>query len=343
MRASVIVRSKDEADRLRLTLESLARQSVEAEVVVINDGSTDHTEEVLDDAASRMSLVRISHKVPLGRSGAANAGAVKASGEILIFLDGDTLAGPEFVARHLDAHSHGSGVVARGETYHLRCTRFFANPETGSPRAGEEARVAAIPAAELARMRVTLHDVSERFQSVHDRAQPGIYPGVGPRRLFEIEMEALRSHPDCGVLWAAASGSNQSVGRDAFLGCGGFDAELSINEHRELALRLCQAGLRMVPVDAAFSYHLTHRTGWRDPVGNSTWERRFYHAHPIAEVPLMSILWASLSDPVPFPRAARIMSLPALESAAARCRSALGIEPVRQAHLDAFASELETE
>ena len=115
MRASVIVRSKDEADRLKLTLGSLARQSVEAEIVVINDGSTDHTEEVLDDAASRMSLVRISHRVPLGRSGAANAGAVKASGEILIFLDGDTLAGPEFVARHLDAHSHGSGVVARGK------------------------------------------------------------------------------------------------------------------------------------------------------------------------------------------------------------------------------------
>ena len=129
------------------------------------------------------------------------------------------------------------------------------------------------PAAELARMRVTPQDVSERFQSVHDRAQPGIYPGVGPRRLFEIEMDALRSHPDCGVLWAAASGSNQSVGRDAFLACGGFDEELSINEHRELALRLCQSGLRMVPVDGAFSYHLTHRTGWRDPVGDSTWER----------------------------------------------------------------------
>ena len=221
MRASVIVRSKDEADRLKLTLGSLARQSVETEIVVINDGSTDHTEEVIGDAASRMSLVRISHKVPLGRSGAANAGATRASGDILIFLDGDTLAGPEFVARHLDAHGQGSGVVARGETCHLRCTRFFADPETGSPRAGEEARVAAIPAAELARMRVTQQDVSERFQSVHDRAQPGIYPGVGPRRLFEIEMDALRSHPDCGVLWAAASGSNQSVGRDAFSGLRG--------------------------------------------------------------------------------------------------------------------------
>ena len=39
VRASVIIRSKDEADRLRLTLTSLACQSEPPEVVVVNDGS----------------------------------------------------------------------------------------------------------------------------------------------------------------------------------------------------------------------------------------------------------------------------------------------------------------
>ena len=97
MRASVIIRSKDEADRLRLTLRSLAEQTEPPEVVVVNDGSTDHTEKVISEAADGMSLVRLANSVPLGRSEAANAGAVLASGDILIFLDGDTLAGPEFV------------------------------------------------------------------------------------------------------------------------------------------------------------------------------------------------------------------------------------------------------
>jgi GT2 family glycosyltransferase len=260
----------------------------------------------------------------------------------LIFLDGDTLAGPEFVSRHLEVHRHQSGVIGRGETHQLRCTRFFADPETGSPRPGEEERVAAIAPAELARMRVTLSDVVERFQFIHDRSQPGIYPGAGPRRLFELEMEALRSHPDCSVLWAAASGSNQSVNRDAFLTCGGFDEALTINEHRELALRLCQAGARMAPVNGAFSYHLTHRTGWRDPVADTAWENTFYQSHPIAAVPLMSIFWASLSDPLPFPSVSRIMSLPALETAAERCKEIAGIENVRQAHFNATASEIAT-
>ncbi len=346
MRASVIIRSKDEADRLRLTLRSLAQQSMPAEVVIVNDGSTDHTEAVIDEAADRLRLVKITHRVPLGRSEAANAGAAQASGDILIFLDGDTLPAPDFVERHVNVHAERPRTVARGETYHLRCTRFFADPETGSPREGEEARVAGKSEAELARMRVTQRDIVERFHSIHDRAQPGIYPGAGPRLLFDLEMDALRSRPDCGVLWAAASGSNQSVNRDAFLKVGGFDAALTINEHRELALRLCQAGLRMAPADGAFSYHLTHRSGWRDPVADTAWEEIFYRAHPISVVPLLSVFWASLSDPMPFPSAARITSLPELESAAKRCAWASGIEGVRQAHFNTsrmLASELNSE
>ena len=332
MRASVIIRSKDEADRLRLTLRSLARQTAPVEVVIVNDGSTDHTKRVIDEAEKDLSLVQVHNSTPLGRSGAANVGAERASGDILIFLDGDTLAGPDFVARHLQTHTQASNLIARGDTYHLRCTRFFADPEIGSPRPGEEKRVANLSEDELARMRVTLADVTERFDWVHERAQLGIYPGAGPRQLFDLEMDALRSHPDCKVLWAAASGSNQSVSRDAFLSSRGFHVDITINEHRELALRLCNAGLRMVPAPDASSYHLTHRTGWRDPATDITWEKTFYEAHPIPAVPLLSVFWASLSSPPPFAKESRILSLPDLEAAALRCEGVTGIENVRQTH-----------
>ncbi len=68
MDVSVIVRSKDEADRLALTLAALAAQSVRPEVVVVNDGSTDHTAKVLSPARSMLPLVRIDHSRPTGRA-----------------------------------------------------------------------------------------------------------------------------------------------------------------------------------------------------------------------------------------------------------------------------------
>lgn len=342
MRASVIIRSKDEADRLRLTLASLASQTEKPEVVVVNDGSSDHTKEVIADAAGGMDLAAIHHVVPSGRSAAANAGAARATGDILIFLDGDTLAAPDFVARHMDGHRSIPNLVVRGETWHLRCTRPFLNPETGTPRPGEESRVLRMSKDERTRSTVTREEIREDFGVVNSRAQPGIYPGFGPRRLLELEMHALNSSPNCTVLWAAASGSNQSVARPAFLAAGGFHPELSINEHRELALRLCKLGLRMAPTSAR-TYHMIHRSGWRDPLLDTAWEAIFFEAHPIAEVALLPFFWASLSDAAPFPAQACIRTLPELAAAAEGYRAVEGLKSVRDAHLRATFGAIEVQ
>jgi len=336
MRASVVIRSKDEADRLRLTLTSLSAQTEKPEVVIVNDGSSDHTREVIAEAAAvgEIQIEAIHHVEPAGRSAAANAGAAKATGEILIFLDGDTLASPDLVAQHLDQHRRFPQRIVRGENWHLRCMRPFLDPEKGTPRPGEESRVTRMSESERSRSLVTRQEIRQSFETIDTRAQPGIYPGFGPRKLHELEMDALKAHPECPVLWAAASGSNQSVSRDAFLKVGGFHPEISINEHRELALRLCQYGLRMMATSGR-SYHMIHRSGWRDPLQDTTWEQLFYEVHPTAEVALLPFLWASLSDAPPFPATACIRSLPELATVAERYRGLEGLKSVRDAHLRA--------
>jgi glycosyltransferase involved in cell wall biosynthesis len=331
VRASVVVRSKDEADRLRLTLVSLACQVERAEIVVVNDGSSDHTRDVLHEMRSELDLVAIHHDVPAGRSGAANAGAARATGEIVIFLDGDTLVGPDVVARHLEQHRQTQGLIVRGETWHLRCTRPFLDPEAGRARSGEEVKVARMPTAERARSLVTRDQIRRAFETIDRRAQPGIYPGFGPRRLYELEMAALKEQVHRSILWTAASGANQSVSRVAFLDVGGFSPELTINEHRELALRLCGRGLRMAPCTAR-TYHMIHRSGWRDPLSERGWEEVFYRAHPLPEVALLPLLWDSLSDTSTLPRESRILSLSQLAIAADRCRGLIGLQAVRDAH-----------
>lgn len=316
MTISAVIRSRDEAPRLRLTLASLERQTALDEVVVVDDGSCDETADVLAEAAGRLPLTVVAHKVAKGRAAASNAGALAACGDVLVFLDGDTPVGPGFAARHAAVHAKTQGFVGRGETFHLRCTRFLADPETATPQRGEEARIARLSPAELDRMRVTLAQVREDFAAVARRAEPAIYPGAGPGRLYEVEMAALERDAAPAVAWAAAAGSNLSVPRAAFVAVGGFNAAIDINEHRELALRLCEAGLALGPVMGARSYHLTHRAGWRDPLVERRWEQVFYAAHPILAVKLLAVFWASLDPKSAVPPEARLTSLEALGAAA---------------------------
>lgn len=293
MTASVVIRSRDEAARLRLTLASLASQP--AEIVVVDDGSIDRTRDVIAGADGQVTAVR--HAEPLGRAAAANAGAAAANGDLLIFLDGDTLAGPDMVAAHLAAHRALTGIVGRGETWHLRCTRTLADPETGAtwPDAPPLAD------GEGERVRVTLAQVREDFGAITRRASPGIYPGAAPRRLHDHEMRALRERPGSPTLWAAASGSNLSVRAADFRAVGGFDPALDINEHRELALRLTLAGARMAAVAGARTYHLTHRSGWRDPLTEPGWRSAFRCAHPDAPLDRLTAWWQSLAQGGPVP------------------------------------------
>jgi glycosyltransferase involved in cell wall biosynthesis len=334
MRASVIVRTRDEAHRLRLVLASLARQSVAAEIVVVNDGARDFTRDVV--ARSEGVSVYIEHERPAGRAAAANAGAARAGGDVLIFMDGDTLAAPGLVAAHLAAHGGRAGVAARGETMHLRRTRDLADPETGLPMPGQEARLARLPAAERARLRVTMADVCTHFAALEAAAGDGIYPGAGPRKLAALELEALRRHPDCEVLWAAASGANMSVDARAFRQVGGFHPGLSINEHRELALRLMRDGVRMVAADGARSLHMIHRRGWRDPLVDTAWESEFYRLHRLPAVALLAVFWRGLTEAI-LPAAARIGSLPELAEAARCLTHVTGIEAVRRVHVQQSA------
>lgn len=318
MRVSIVIRTRNEADRLRLVLASLTGQARRADqVVVVDDGSSEHTAAVLEEAAALLPLRVVRHDRPHGRSAAANAGARAAMGDVLLFLDGDTLAGPGTVARHAALHAGRPDTVGRGETFHLRCTRRLLDPEVPTPRDGQAAWLARLPAAEVARLRVTRAQVQHDFGAIDRRAEPGVYPGAGPRRLHALEMDALRNHPGCGVLWAAASGSNLSVPARAFHAAGGFDERLDINEHRELALRLCGAGAHMAPAEGARTYHMTHRAGWRDPLRDRGWESAFYRRHPEPAVLLLAVLWAGLSDGgAVVPPDARIASLPELEQAA---------------------------
>jgi hypothetical protein len=248
---------------------------------------------------------------------------------VLLFLDGDTLAAPDLVERHARTQAEVP-CFGRGENYHLRCTRFFRDTETGTPQPGCEEQVRRM-GPELARSLVSRAQVLERFSEIESRGQPGLYPGAGPRRLFELEWDALVNHPGLGVLWMATAAQNASLPRASFEAAGGYDERLTINEHRELAFRLQKTGVPIRPVRGARTYHLTHRSGWRDPLTVGGWERLFHDAHPCLAVRLMAVFWLSIAGDLSIPAAARIHSLPHLDTII-RDGNGVDYEVVRRTH-----------
>lgn len=87
IRFSVIVCTRNGVARIGACLEALEKQSLPAhEVIVVDDGSSDGTADLV---AARFPAVRLLRREEAGLSAARNAGAERATGEILAFTDDD--------------------------------------------------------------------------------------------------------------------------------------------------------------------------------------------------------------------------------------------------------------
>jgi len=95
MRVSVIIPTYNRAAYLQEALESIFQQTLPpAEVIVVDDGSTDDTEEVVRRARVPVQFVRQEHQ---GVVAARNLGLQKATGDLIAWLDSDDLWEPNFL------------------------------------------------------------------------------------------------------------------------------------------------------------------------------------------------------------------------------------------------------
>lgn len=82
------------------------------EIIVVENGSSDHTVPVLDELASRFDHLRVyTHRQPLGYGGALRAGFAAATKELIFYTDGDAQYDPTELALLLPELKPGVDVV----------------------------------------------------------------------------------------------------------------------------------------------------------------------------------------------------------------------------------------
>lgn len=99
-KVSVILPVYNGEKYLKQCLDSICSQTLkEIEILCVDDGSTDHTAEILADYAKKDERIRVIHQANAGAGAARNNGLRQASGEYLSFLDADDFFEPDMLER----------------------------------------------------------------------------------------------------------------------------------------------------------------------------------------------------------------------------------------------------
>jgi len=102
-----VIPTLNRADLLAATIDRIANQTISRdhyEVLIIDNGSTDHTRTVLDQKSKQYANLRSFSQLKRGAAATRNVGIGSAKGETVLFIDDDILATPRLIESHLQYH-----------------------------------------------------------------------------------------------------------------------------------------------------------------------------------------------------------------------------------------------
>ena len=295
MKASIIIPSYNACERLYLNLKALNYQSYDGddvETVVIDNGSSDNTMEMLEHFRLKYPLKVIRIDKNRGIAYARNKGILNSEGEILIFHDSDMIASKDFIKQHLDAHKK-PGMVVCGMFWKRVFTYYYKN--------------------------FTAYQVSN-FEKIRNKLgfqKPAMYWDGYPLIKEEwIENEELlpysydldfgfindlkdiikkhgREFNDYYLPWRFCITNNLSVERQKVIDVGMFDNNIVRYgyEDYDLGIRLYKSGCRFIMADHILSFHQEHPANYRsdDLIVNINFMCNKYNNIYFIDVPLVCI------------------------------------------------------
>lgn len=122
---SILLPSKNEAAALVHLLPAIKTYASDAEIIVIDDGSTDNTIAICEAHQVKV----IARPYSMGNGAAIKTGARAAEGDILLFMDADGQHQPEDIPRLLERLDQGYDMVvgARGKSSQASASRGLGN------------------------------------------------------------------------------------------------------------------------------------------------------------------------------------------------------------------------
>lgn len=124
-RISIVIPARNEAASLRVILPRLVDCLGDAEIIVVDDGSTDDTPAV----CALSNAIHIRHHYPMGNGAAIKSGARAALGDVIVFMDADGQHQPKDALAMLEKFADGYDMVvgSRQSGSHAGPHRALAN------------------------------------------------------------------------------------------------------------------------------------------------------------------------------------------------------------------------
>lgn len=226
---SVVVLTYNSCHDLSLCLASFQSQTIDlgkVQIVIVDDGSTDATSEVVETFRGLLNIDYFVLKHTGSRGGNRNFGVSKVKAEIMLLLDGDMILSKDFLEKHIANTRFSKDTISMGKRRR--------------PYKADESKI-------------TPAWIRDSFIALE-----GLPCLDDERLIFELAMKSLNLDP--GGIFAMVFSHNICLWKERFDEIGGFDEAFSKlwgTEDVELGYRLVKAGCKVKLDGEIVGYHLS--------------------------------------------------------------------------------------